>query len=338
MFISFYSLSKAIFCCFLFFITSFCYGQKEAAFWYFGNNVGLDFNSCAPKPVLNGQLKTNEGCATISNNQGKLLFYTDGITVWDKNHDVMPNGQGLLGHMSSTQSAIIIPKPNSTTTYYIFTVTNAGGTDGLQYSEVDLNLNNGDITSNKNILLATPCAEKITAIQHANGIDFWVVTHSWNSSEFLTFKITETGVSSTPIKTEIGSFHGGDGFDSVGYMKISPNGRKLAIAKWHINSFVEIFDFDIRTGVVSNAIKLDEIFDKNPNSGAYGLEFSPNSNLLYVSELDFNNFSSQLHQLDLSIYSKTNIINSDTIIYSGNNFLSAIQLALDRNIYIYQTA
>jgi hypothetical protein len=37
-----------------------------------------------------------EGCATISNSSGQLLFYTDGITVYNRNHQVMPNGTGLL--------------------------------------------------------------------------------------------------------------------------------------------------------------------------------------------------------------------------------------------------
>ena len=216
-----YQVTKRLCCFFLLLITSLCYGQKEAAFWYFGINAGVDFNSGVPKAVLDGQLKTNEGCATISNNNGELLFYTDGITVWDKNHDVMLNGQGLLGNPSSTQSAIIVPKPNSNTIYYIFTVTSVGGADGLRYSEVDLDLNNGSgaVNSNKNILLAKPCAEKISAVQHANGSDFWVVTHSWNSSDFLTFKIIEFGVAVAAVKSTIGSFHGGDANNSIGYMK-----------------------------------------------------------------------------------------------------------------------
>ena len=76
------------------------------------------------------------------------------MTVYNKNHTVMPNGTGLLGHASSTQSAIIVKKPQSNTIYYIFTVdgfSGAGG--GFHYSEVDLTLQGslGDINANKNI-------------------------------------------------------------------------------------------------------------------------------------------------------------------------------------------
>ena len=87
--------------------------QGEAANWYFGVNAGLNFSSGAPVLDLNGQLATNEGCGSISDANGDLLFYTDGITVWDKNHNQMPNGFGLLGDPSSTQSGIIIPLPGS---------------------------------------------------------------------------------------------------------------------------------------------------------------------------------------------------------------------------------
>lgn len=76
--------------------------------------------------LTNGQLNTLEGCATIADTTGSLLFYTDGITVWNRNHVPMPNGSGLLGNPSSTQSGIIVPYPGNTDLYYVFTVHDAG--------------------------------------------------------------------------------------------------------------------------------------------------------------------------------------------------------------------
>jgi len=83
--------------------------QKEANIWYFGHNAGLDFNSGTPIPLLDGAMNTDEGCASIADEEGSLLFYTDGTFVWNKNHEQMPNGDGLLGHKSSTQSGVIVP-------------------------------------------------------------------------------------------------------------------------------------------------------------------------------------------------------------------------------------
>ena len=89
----------------------------------------------------------------------------------------MPNGSGLLGDPSSTQSGIIVPKPGSTTLYYVFTVDasgNGGGLNGLNYSLVDMTLDGlkGDVVATeKNIQLTTPLSEKVTAVGHANGTD-----------------------------------------------------------------------------------------------------------------------------------------------------------------------
>src|SRR5437764_1215512 len=118
---------KKILLIYLFLICTASFAQKEANNWYFGRNAGVTFNGGAPVAVTNGQLNTLEGCASISDANGNLLFYTDGIKVWNKNHVVMTNGTGLRGDPSSTQSGIIVPKPGSSTIYYIFTVDMQGG-------------------------------------------------------------------------------------------------------------------------------------------------------------------------------------------------------------------
>ena len=99
---------------FLFF-ASFVFSQQEASNWYFGQNAGIKFNNDGSVTALtDGQLNTNEGCASLSNSNGDLLFYTDGITIWNKNHQLMLNGTGLSGHRSSTQAATIVLLPGST--------------------------------------------------------------------------------------------------------------------------------------------------------------------------------------------------------------------------------
>ena len=116
--------------------------QKQANYWYFGNHAGVSFALGPPYPLTNGALQTGEGCSSISTAEGTLEFYTDGTYVYNKNHTRMLNGSGLFGHSSSTQSAIIVPRPGTTTEYYIFTVDAAdnGLAKGLCYSKVDLNL------------------------------------------------------------------------------------------------------------------------------------------------------------------------------------------------------
>jgi len=80
--------------------------------WYFGKYAGLNFNSGSPIAVYGGQTNTIEGIATICDLNGNLLFYTEGTTIWNRFHQVMPNGSGLLGHYSAAQSSIIVPDLN----------------------------------------------------------------------------------------------------------------------------------------------------------------------------------------------------------------------------------
>src|SRR5437773_2346307 len=95
--------------------------QKQAERWYFGINAGLNFNSGQPVVMTDGALSTAEGCSSIADSNGQLLFYTDGITVYNKQHHAMANSGDLMGDISSTQSALIVPTPGNAQQYYVFT-------------------------------------------------------------------------------------------------------------------------------------------------------------------------------------------------------------------------
>ena len=166
--------------------------QQQAYHWYFGNQGGLDFSSGSAVAVNNGALITEEGCSSISDAAGNLLFYTNGVNVYNKLHQLMPNGTGLLGHISSTQSALIVQKPGTTDRYFIFT-SDAGEyvappNDGVHYSEVDMNLSsgNGDIVAaTKNTPLLSTATEKLCGTLHSNGTDIWIMAHGWNDGHVL---------------------------------------------------------------------------------------------------------------------------------------------------------
>ena len=222
------------------------HAQGEANIWYFGQNAGLDFNSGSPVALINGQLVTDEGCATISNSNGQLLFYTDGITVYNRNHVIMLNGTGLMGHPSSTQSATVVPMPGSNNLYYIFTTDNEHDPNGFRYSIVDMNLDggNGAVTTTKNVLVYTPTIENLGITKHGNGQDYWIITHGWNSNNFIAYQLTSTGLNLTPIVTPIGQIITGSPTDYVaaGTIKISPSGSKLAFTS--VSDIAQLFNFN----------------------------------------------------------------------------------------------
>ena len=115
------------------------WGQGEGDIWYFGEDAGLDFNSGGPVALTNGQMNNLEGVASIANENGGLLFYTDGQDVYNKSHQIMKRFPGvpgtLNGHNSSTQSGVIIPQPVKGSRYFIFTVDEEGGP--MEYTVVD---------------------------------------------------------------------------------------------------------------------------------------------------------------------------------------------------------
>lgn len=321
------SVILVLFSCFL----SYClFAQMERSKWYFGNNAGLDFSSGTPVPLTVSQMQTNEGCSSIANQFGDLLFYTNGEKAWNSNHAVMPNGNGLLGHTSSSQSALIVPKPGSSEIYYIFTVAAQADASGLCFSEVDMSLQGGlgDITSNKNILLATPVCEKITAVKHTNGEDIWVITHESGTDKFLAYLVTANGINSSPNVSITGPvINGNSSIETIGCMKSDPFGKHIAMANYGSRQTV-LFDFDVSNGIVSNPTILTI---QEPNR-PYGIEFSPCGNFLYVSL--WGTINGGILQFNLSAQNLQ--LSAITI---ANNLIQAgtLQLAPDGKIYLSET-
>ena len=316
-------------------IMLFVIGQLQAQQfnnWYFGNRAGINFTG-APLAVTNGQLVTMEGCATMSDNNGDLLFYTDGVTVWNRNHVAMPNGAGLTGHSSATQSAIIVPRPGSSTLFYVFTVDADNGANGIRYSVVDMNLSAGlgNVTAEKNILLQTPSCEKLQAVRHCNGVDIWVISHDWNSNAFRTWLVSSSGLNTTPVISNAGVVVTGVVQSSYGQLKSNHLGNKLIGAYYGLGATganrYEMYDFNNSTGVVSNAVLL------SLETGAYGCEFSPDGRLAYGATNQ-----GRLYQFNLCAGSTAAIQASKTLIVNTGPLMGALQLAPDGRIYISRNA
>ena len=303
--------------------------DKQTDIWYFGHNSGLDFSTGTAQSITGGQVNTGEGCATMSDAHGNLLFYTDGGTVWNRNHVVMSNGAGLMGHPSSTQSAVTVPHPVDPALYYIFTVDYSGGSRGLRYSIVDLSLSGGlgSITT-KNILLMSNTTEKIGVVRHCNNRDFWILGHEFNSNRFFVYGLTPTGLNTTPNIQSIGVSHSGAIANKLGYMKPSPDGTRLACAIFFQNT-VNLFDFDNSTGILSNPINLTTPL----LNGAYGIEYSRDAQILYVTALEpFG----KLLQFDLSSNNAVTILASAFTLaqHPVRYEYGALQMASNGIIYV----
>uniref|UniRef100_UPI00404808ED PKD domain-containing protein n=1 Tax=Flavobacterium sp. TaxID=239 RepID=UPI00404808ED len=311
----------------------FSQAQGEANNWYFGQNAAVTFNSGTPVALLDSAMQAYEGCATLSDANGQLLFYTDGMNVYDRTHTIMVNGSGLLGHWDSTQSGTIVPLPGSTTLYYVFTLDRQAQANGYRYSIIDLNLNGGlGAVTTKNVLIYAPSCEKLTVVKHANDQDYWIITHGIANNTFYSHLLTASGLNA-PVMSNVGyvTSYGTSYSGAAGAMKISPNGQKLAVcyaAHSIEDNKLELYDFNIVSGHVTNAQTLMS-FD---SGWIYGVEFSPNGEVLYVS----SNNPEKLFQFDLTA---SNISNSIVSIYEDDGigykyYPRALQLGPDGKIYI----
>ena len=300
------------------------FGQLETQNWYFGNHAGLSFATSPPTALFNGAISTIEGCSVISDNQGNLLFYTDGMFVYNKLHQQMPNGFGLFGDPSSAQSGVIVPKPGSNNVYFIFTVDAEGGPNGFRYSLVDLTLENGlgdVIVGSKNTLLFSPSVEKVAAVSHSNGFFYWVIAHGLNNNSYYAYLLDCNGIN-PPIISNVGQVEGNPGW---GYLASSSDGSKIASAMAYKG--FELLDFNNTTGQISNPILL-----LNPG-GSYGISFSPNNEILYGCKIE----GGQIYQWDLSSGNPATILASmqQIGVGQGNGYKGgAIQLGLDEKLYI----
>jgi outer membrane protein OmpA-like peptidoglycan-associated protein len=307
-------------------VASNCLAQAEADIWYFGMNCGVDFSQRSPKLLTNSALNTLEGCATVADHQGKLLFYSDGITVWNRQHQIMKNGTELAGDASATQAALIVPQPKSKNIYFLFTTDVAGESDGLRYSLIDMNAEKGlGEVKEKNTALTAPTCEKVTAVLHQNRQHIWVITHPWESKSFYAYLLTEKGIQPKPIISEVGILQGDDLNNAIGHLKASPDGHLLAqtIKGGHL---VEVFDFDNETGKIANVRTVS--FERG--SLLYGLEFSSDSRKLYASA----GGKFKLYQLDLSQTNPDSIKQSVRLIAQNKAWTGALQLATDGKIYV----
>jgi len=303
------------------------YGVEEQIYnqWYFGERAGIDFNN-GPVAILDGNNQdAEEGCATISDVNGDLLFYTNGVTIWNREHEVMANGDNIGGDEQSAQNSLIMPFAGDETLFYVFTTEQVYGDEAyaLRYSIVDMK---GDTALGKVVIKDVKLMENSTERITGSGFtgDDIIVAHEFGNNMFRSFLTGETGLSGA-IFSPAGEVHDFmNELSATGYMKISPNFNVIAVNIPGTNQ-IEILDFD--EGEVSNPRLID-----TGETELYGLEFSTSGNRLYATT------SSELIQYDLdsldSADPATDIENTKFDGYTSGSGYGALQMGPNGQIYM----
>lgn len=300
---------------------------------------------------LPGTLSRSKATAALSDSVGNLLFVSNGINIMNANMNVIQNGGNIHGNVGSAQPAVFVPLPGSETRFYVFTTDVANDVPipeledkGLNYHVIDIEGGARVVSKNNNLLESS--TEKIIATQHANNEDVWIVAHGWGNNEFFVYKLTPDGLESeNPDPQPVGSVHFFsqeeldapnvyESQNSTGVMKLSPDGSKLAVAILG-DGIVELFDFDTETGTISNGISLDDVL----LNGVFGLEFSPDGNLLYITATGSqdNEQDNLLLQADITLPNEAAILNSLVTLNPDSDFeqdVEGLQLTTNRRILV----
>lgn len=311
--------------------------------WYFGRKAGLNFNAVPNQPIPsvlnNSAMMADEGCSSVTDTDGNLLFYSNGITVYNRNHQVMQNGDGLAGNISTVQSSLIVPWPGSDSLYYIFTADAIENNyaNGYCYSIIDIEADNGNgQVISKNIPLWGPGTERMTAVRHADGLAVWLITNDNNSNIFRSWLITCSGLQSNAVTSIAGVVLDQHFTVNTGMMKVSPDGKQLCQTHFPIFSetgiipnFIQLFDFDNATGIISNGRSIGF-----PDAQYLTCEYSPDSKLLYLCRP----YQKAIDQLEVTLPSLAAITASRVSFSTGTAGFIGIQLAPDEKIYLSQAS
>jgi hypothetical protein len=335
---------------FLMFVSMVVHSQPQYHNWNFGFGGSVTFSSGSPVATPGSAMTTDEGVASISNSGGQLLFYTNGEEVFNRNHQQMLNGNGLKGSFTTAQSVVIVPLANDTNQFMLFTqAPQAGlgfagnGNSGLSWSKVEMNLDGGlGAVTTKNVNLADSTCESLCATLHANGKESWVVVHKWRSNLFYAFRVGCEGIVSSPVISSAGRVHDDTteyAIGTIGCMKISPDGSKLAIV-WSqfsneadSHARLDIFDFDNGNGKITFRDSINFSASPTAQERGYGVEFSPNSKFVYTSLYGLQNgiaFTS-IYQVSVE---DSNPDATKQVVANGFNAFGTLQLGPDNKIYV----
>lgn len=316
--------------------------------------------------------------ATVSDNNGNFLFCSDGSRLFKKG---ATNLVPFKAYNSDNGKSIILPKPNFANTYCVITNSDVGLDYFQVTANSSTNVFEDTSFPRTNLLdhLGNPItyntkSTKITSARHSNGKDYWLIVQVRKDSETSSYTdyvysylmtcngiINSIGESKKPYyykslpkrerHGEMGDYRGINlkiSHANIENNSLIPETIKLALtySRDVLTSGQNIEgaltgEFNRTNGMISftNTINL---LSTDPNFNTTSLEFSPNSNLLYITG------TSSIYQLDLNtntMYSLPAISTSNltTELYDpsadayGANIplnISDIQISPNNKIYV----
>lgn len=297
--------------------------QKEDYNWVLGNFISTDslfqmaimnFNH---DPVSIEYVPKSVGMdmvtSSLSDSSGRLVCFSNGTHIFNSEFEIIENGNDLQPSQwypfgsTSIQGMILLPFPEHKSLlldgekvyYYGAHGLLLGGFSPFYFSLINFDESalSGRVEVKREAIHSdTVNFHGTTAVRHANGRDWWVISQKMESNQYSIIYLNN-GYPETHILQSIGdSLPPG-----VDHAVFSPDGKWYARYSWWgkigpngvTYSNVYLYNFDRCSGELSN-FKSYRLKDNGPG----GVAISPNSRFLYVSNWD-TIFQYDLHAQDI---------------------------------------
>ncbi len=243
---------------------------------YYEGSSKIDFND------------TNTG---ISDVNGDVLFFYNGLFIENASFQIMENGDSLNEYTDPVtgydlpQGGLALPWPEKKDSFVLFHETivyvpnNGFAVNALYYSIINMTHNGGNgkvVLKKEPLILDTLEFGMVTSVRHANGRDWWVIVSEGFTNRFHKMLLTPDSVYVHDVQAIGLPIHPG-----LGQAVFSPDGNWYAM--YHgvlVNqlNFVDIYHFDRCTGQLSDHLQ----FQVSDLAFFGGMAISPNSRFLYA--------------------------------------------------------
>ena len=300
------------------------------------DSIGLNFNSGSPVEYLLCPMDSFGWGATavMCDTNGNLLFYSNGDSIWNQNHQTLPNGIGGQNFDQSHQSAISIPKPGSDNIYYIFTSRMFRSPNPMFYFTIDMNGNNGlgEVIDIDTIAVGWDASDQLAAVYHKNKVDIWIVVRKHRECKYAAFLVTSDGVNHQPVLSPAPNTNYLDD-NRGGFLKFSYDKKYFATC---FRKDVELCKFDTETGSAQylSKFRLRDLIAGGPAYVTESCDYSPCSKYMYLTGWLHADSNTHVFQLDMQ-YIEDSVLFEQSIIEVGEGQGLNMQLAADGKIYLF---
>jgi hypothetical protein len=164
--------------------------------------------------------------AVANDEGGNLLFYSNGCSVFNKQHQVMENGDDInvgasnyeyeceeyLGLFYIRSGNLTLPMPGNIDKNFLvhLRAINTSDTsiydaifDRLLFTEIDVQANNslGKVLQKNQTIVADSLHDAIAAVRHGNGRDWWIVMPRGKNRQFWKILLTPEGFKESILQT-----------------------------------------------------------------------------------------------------------------------------------------